>query len=57
VVRADVRDLIGQTPLVALSHVAAGVRLFAKLESQNPTGSIKDRVSLRILQTAAGRYE
>ncbi len=53
-VRADVRDLIGRTPLVALPHIPApdGVRLFAKLESQNPTGSIKDRIVQRILQTA-----
>lgn len=56
-VRADVTELIGRTPLVALSHLATGdgVRFFAKLESQNPTGSIKDRVTLRILQTARGK--
>ena len=29
-----------------------GVRLFAKLESQNPTGSIKDRIALRMLEAA-----
>ncbi|MEI6665624.1 MAG: cysteine synthase family protein [Chloroflexota bacterium] len=53
-VRAGVRELVGHTPLVELLHVPmpAGVRLFAKLESQNPTGSIKDRIALRMLETA-----
>jgi cysteine synthase len=39
-------DTTGHTPLVELRHldVPPGVRLFAKLEGQNPTGSIKDRI-------------
>ncbi len=39
-------DIAGHTPLVELRHLDAppGVRLFAKLEGQNPTGSIKDRI-------------
>jgi len=43
---ADVLDLIGNTPLVELRECAPrpGVHLFAKLEGQNPTGSVKDRV-------------
>jgi cysteine synthase len=46
--------LIGNTPLVELRTLSPrpGVRLFAKLEGQNPTGSIKDRVVHRILSRA-----
>ena len=37
-------DLIGDTPLVELTRLDTGpCRLFVKLESQNPSGSIKDR--------------
>ena len=51
--------LVGNTPLVELTSLSPkpGVRLFAKLEGQNPTGSIKDRVVLRILRTARARGE
>ena len=50
----SVRDLVGGTPLVELRSLSphSGVRLFAKLEGQNPTGSIKDRIVLRILADA-----
>jgi cysteine synthase len=49
-----VSDLVGNTPLVELKSLspAPEIRLFAKLEGQNPTGSIKDRVVQRILETA-----
>lgn len=42
----DILDLIGGTPLVELKACTpkAGVHLFAKLEGQNPTGSVKDRI-------------
>jgi cysteine synthase B len=42
----DVMSLVGNTPLVELSECSPkpGIRLLAKLEGQNPTGSIKDRV-------------
>ena len=57
----SVSALVGNTPLVELQSLSpeAGVRLFAKLEGQNPTGSIKDRVVLRILEEAraSGRLE
>ncbi|RVC50510.1 pyridoxal-phosphate dependent enzyme, partial [Mesorhizobium sp. M4B.F.Ca.ET.088.02.2.1] len=40
---ASVLDLIGQTPIVELTKFDTGrCRLFIKLESQNPGGSIKD---------------
>ncbi|MBA4182010.1 MAG: cysteine synthase B [Anaerolinea sp.] len=46
--------MVGNTPMVELKSLAPapGIRLFAKLEAQNPTGSIKDRIVLRILQAA-----
>ena len=46
-VNHDVLDLIGNTPVVDVSELSpnAGVRLVAKLESANPTGSVKDRIA------------
>ena len=43
----SVLDLIGNTPLVELPNLSpkVGVRLFAKLEGSNPTGSVKDRIA------------
>lgn len=44
---------IGQTPLVELKNLDSGrCRLFAKLENQNPTGSIKDRIGLSMIEAA-----
>ena len=50
----DVLDLVGNTPLVELKACAPkpGVRLFAKLEGQNPTGSVKDRIVAFMLKRA-----
>lgn len=47
-------DLIGDTPLLWLRHVttAPGVRILAKLEGHNPTGSIKDRIAQRLVEEA-----
>ncbi len=53
-------DLVGRTPLVELTRLAPpGVRLYAKLEGQNPTGSTKDRVALAMVEAAeaAGELE
>jgi [CysO sulfur-carrier protein]-thiocarboxylate-dependent cysteine synthase len=54
-------DAVGRTPLVELPRLAPheGVRLFAKLEGQNPTGSIKDRVAKAMVEAAevAGELE
>ena len=45
--------LIGNTPLVEITRLDTGVcRLFVKLENQNPTGSIKDRVALAMIEAA-----
>src|SRR4030042_4058504 len=43
----DILDAISRTPLVELRNCSPkpGVRLFAKLEGQNPTGSVKDRIA------------
>jgi cystathionine beta-synthase len=49
----NVLELIGNTPLVELNHLDTGpCRLFVKLESQNPGGSIKDRIGLYMIQAA-----
>ncbi|HXG35880.1 MAG TPA: cysteine synthase family protein [Dehalococcoidia bacterium] len=47
-------DAIGNTPLVELQHSSPklGVRIFAKLEGQNPTGSLKDRIALYMIRAA-----
>ncbi|MDS1030231.1 pyridoxal-phosphate dependent enzyme [Bacillota bacterium LX-D] len=46
-------DLIGNTPLVEVTCFDVGVcRLFLKLESQNPGGSIKDRIGLAMVEQA-----
>jgi [CysO sulfur-carrier protein]-thiocarboxylate-dependent cysteine synthase len=54
-------DLIGSTPLVELARLSPkpSVRILAKLEGQNPTGSIKDRVAKAMLDAAeaAGELE
>jgi cysteine synthase B len=56
---ADILDAIGNTPLVGLSRLSPkpGVRLWAKLEGQNPTGSLKDRIALAMIQEAEARGE
>ena len=46
-------DLIGNTPLVEVTRMNAGeCRLFLKLESQNPGGSIKDRIGRSMIEAA-----
>ena len=47
-------DALGDTPLVGLPRLspAPDVRLWAKLEDRNPTGSVKDRVALRMIEAA-----
>ncbi len=50
----DITGAIGNTPMVELPRLAphAGVRLLAKLEGNNPTGSVKDRVAWAMLSDA-----
>jgi [CysO sulfur-carrier protein]-thiocarboxylate-dependent cysteine synthase len=52
----SVLDLIGDTPLVELKPVG-DVRIYAKLEGQNPTGSIKDRVAKAMIEAAEASGE
>ncbi len=50
---ANLLDLIGNTPMVELTHLDTGsCQLFAKLEMQNPGGSIKDRIALYMIEAA-----
>lgn len=47
----NVTELVGHTPLVEIhSHGVTGVQIYAKLESFNPGGSVKDRPALRMIQ-------
>lgn len=50
----DIRDIIGNTPLLKLNHISPtkDVNIFAKLEYLNPGGSIKDRIGLQIIENA-----
>ena len=53
-------SLIGETPLVEITQFDTGsCHLFLKLENQNPTGSIKDRIALSMIEAAeeAGKLE
>ncbi len=50
---SDVLSLIGNTPLVEVTRFDTGpCKLFLKLESQNPGGSIKDRIGLSMIEAA-----
>jgi [CysO sulfur-carrier protein]-thiocarboxylate-dependent cysteine synthase len=56
VVAPNLLELIGSTPLVELQPVG-NVRVFAKLEGQNPTGSIKDRIAKAMIEAAESSGE
>src|SRR2546423_11310822 len=53
----DIIQAIGHTPLVELKRLSPkpGVRIWAKLESHNPTGSVKDRVARSMIEDAEER--
>src|SRR6185295_18925621 len=50
----NVLDLIGNTPMVDVSNLSPNpnVRIVAKLESQNPFGSVKDRIAKGMIEHA-----
>jgi [CysO sulfur-carrier protein]-thiocarboxylate-dependent cysteine synthase len=52
-------EAVGSTPLVELQRLSPheGVRLYAKLEGQNPTGSIKDRIARTMVEAAEASGE
>jgi cysteine synthase A len=52
----DVVRSVGKTPLVELTRLdTAGARVFVKLESRNPCGSVKDRVGVALIEDAERR--
>ena len=56
-VASTILDLIGNTPMVRLHRIpgAASAAVCAKLESQNPGGSVKDRIALAMIEDAEAR--
>lgn len=54
---SNIIEAIGHTPLVELKRITPkpSVRIFAKLEGQNPTGSVKDRIALSMIEDAEKR--
>ena len=54
--KADVTQVVGNTPIVKLNKVAAHlpphVELYAKLEYMNPGGSVKDRIGTHMIDVA-----
>jgi cysteine synthase B len=55
----DIVEAIGNTPLVGIQSLSPNpsVRLFAKLEGQNPTGSVKDRIASALVDDLEARGE
>jgi [CysO sulfur-carrier protein]-thiocarboxylate-dependent cysteine synthase len=55
----DILDAIGNTPVVGIQRLSPkpAVRLWAKLEGQNPTGSLKDRIAKAMVEAAEGSGE
>ena len=53
-IKESIIDAIGETPLVRLSRLGAGLKpqLVAKIEAMNPSGSIKDRVAVSLIEAA-----
>ncbi|MCB0610505.1 MAG: pyridoxal-phosphate dependent enzyme, partial [Lewinella sp.] len=55
----SVLELVGNTPMVEIRHIIRkpGVRVYAKLEGQNPGGSVKDRAAYGMIKGALDRGE
>ena len=56
---SSIAHIIGNTPLVEITHIInkAGVKVFGKLEGQNPGGSVKDRAAYNMIKSALDRGE
>lgn len=56
---SSILDLVGNTPLVEIQHLNPNpaVKIFAKLEGNNPGGSVKDRPALNMIRSALERGE
>jgi cysteine synthase A len=54
---SDVTKVIGSTPMILLRHISegAGATIFAKLEFQNPLGSVKDRIGIAMIEAAEAK--
>jgi cysteine synthase B len=52
----NILELIGNTPLVRINKLNPNpkVKMYAKLEGCNPTGSVKDRIALKMIEQAEG---
>ena len=50
----NILETIGETPMVKINNLPhpAGVNIYAKIEGQNPSGSIKDRIAIRMIEAA-----
>ncbi len=50
----SIQELIGNTPIIKLNNlnVKEGVNIFAKLECNNPGGSVKDRIGVYMIEAA-----
>ncbi|MEM6762223.1 MAG: pyridoxal-phosphate dependent enzyme [Pseudomonadota bacterium] len=56
--RRSILSTIGSTPVVRLNHIAPPhVHVYAKLEAFNPTGSVKDRMALAVIEAAERKGE
>ena len=55
----NVTQAVGRTPLTRLNRIARGCEciVLAKLESQNPLGSVKDRIGAAMIETAESDYK
>ena len=56
-ISANVLEAVGNTPLVRLNHITAGISatVCAKLEASNPGRSVKDRIALAVVEDAERR--
>jgi cysteine synthase A len=52
VIHDSILGTIGNTPIVRLSRIEPRGTLYAKLESFNPLGSVKDRLALAVIEAA-----